>query len=141
MFQESLLSFTLGLFLPLCYILLPPPLAVYYTSLTLFHLTEHLLTALHNPENANIDSFLINHSAQYTLAHIFALTEYLFYKRTALPNWVGICITLGGYLLRACSIHTAGKAFDHQVQETRKVGHKLVTHGVYRYHVSHLLGG
>jgi protein-S-isoprenylcysteine O-methyltransferase len=130
MFRQGLLSFALGFSFFLSFFILPYPLAIHICFLIIFHQTEFLLTALHNESEANIDSFLINHSPEYTAAHLFALGEYAIRGNKQI-TWIGMIVAAVGYAGRATAMHTAGKAFDHQVQETRKVGQKLVTTGIY----------
>jgi len=131
-FQTSLLSTILGFLISQSLSYLPHPLAFYLLSLSLFHLFEHLLTALHNPLDADVDSFLINHSKEYTIAHMIALMEFMFLNRSANLKTLGVVVTLLGFLIRAIAIHTAGPNFNHQVQETRKQGHRLVKDGIYK---------
>ena len=46
---------------------------------------------------------------------------------------IGAIMTIGGEILRKLSMFTAQSNFNHHIQHTRKDGHVLVTHGVYKF--------
>lgn len=50
----------------------------YIFLLSIFHGLEFLLTAMKQPQHLSYDSFIINHSSQYTLAFIICTFEYWF---------------------------------------------------------------
>lgn len=51
-------------------------------SLSLFHYSEYLVTAIINPHSLSLDSFLLNHSVEYTLAAISSWLEFTVEKLT-----------------------------------------------------------
>ncbi|RKP13616.1 Isoprenylcysteine carboxyl methyltransferase family-domain-containing protein [Piptocephalis cylindrospora] len=117
----------------------------YLLALASFHFLEFWVTALYNGRKLTIDSFLINHSTEYTVAHATTILEFwvewwFFSGRT--DGWVskdglgwapvlGLVLTLSGQLLRSWSMAVAGSNFDHYVQTSRVPGHRLVTQGPY----------
>jgi protein-S-isoprenylcysteine O-methyltransferase len=44
--------------------------------MSLFHFGEYFATALTNPSNLSVDSFLLNHGLEYTLAAVASWTEF-----------------------------------------------------------------
>lgn len=54
----------------------------YMCSLSLFHYSEYLVTAIINPHSLSLDSFLLNHSVEYTLAAISSWVEFTVEKLT-----------------------------------------------------------
>ncbi|CAM9936028.1 unnamed protein product, partial [Discosporangium mesarthrocarpum] len=114
--------------------------SLYATSLSFFHFSEFFVTAMHKPGVVSYDSFVLNHSKEYTSALLACWTEFWF-EAFLLP-WLkphpvvvclGLAITLVGHCFRVAAMWTAGKNFDHQIMEKKEVSHKLVTWGVYRY--------
>lgn len=51
-------------------------------SLSFFHYSEYLVTAIINPHSLSLDSFLLNHSVEYTLAAICSWVEFTVEKLT-----------------------------------------------------------
>lgn len=51
-------------------------------SLSFFHYSEYLVTAIINPHSLSLDSFLLNHSMEYTLAAISSWVEFTVEKLT-----------------------------------------------------------
>jgi hypothetical protein len=49
---------------------------IYLSLLSVFHALEFLVTAMKQPTNISYDSFIINHSSQYTMAFLASLAEY-----------------------------------------------------------------
>ena len=49
---------------------------IYLCFVSFFHISEYLATALFNPSSLMLESFLVNHSLAYNLAHILCLLEY-----------------------------------------------------------------
>lgn len=62
----------------------------YMCSLSLFHYSEYLVTAVNNPKSLSLDSFLLNHSLEYTVAALSSWIEF------TLENifWPGQCALL-----------------------------------------------
>lgn len=52
------------------------PLCRYMCSLTFFHYSEYLVTAIINPHSLSLDSFLLNHSIEYTVAALSSWMEF-----------------------------------------------------------------
>lgn len=49
---------------------------IYMTVMAVFHFSEYMAIALINPDTLSTDSFVINHSPQYTLAALVSWTEF-----------------------------------------------------------------
>ena len=143
--QVVLCSHVLGLvFAAGCLVLASGRLFVYFgaymMSLSFFHLSEYVLTAVYNPHTLSMDSFLVNHSLEYTVAAVASWLEYWAeyyflpeYKCLHLVNWVGLALVVGGELMRKAAMVTAGKNFTHTVMYMKRTGHRLVTKGVYAW--------
>lgn len=58
------------------------PLCRYMCSLSFFHYSEYLVTAIINPRSLSLDSFLLNHSVEYTLAAVSSWVEFTVEKLT-----------------------------------------------------------
>jgi protein-S-isoprenylcysteine O-methyltransferase len=105
-----------------------------------FHYLEFLTTALTNPFNLSVDSYLLNHSVQYGLAAMASWIEYAV-EIWAFPSMktlnifgisgMGVFICLFGDSLRKLAMFHAGQNFNHIVQGTRSQEHELVTYGVF----------
>lgn len=52
----------------------------YMCSLSLFHYSEYLVTAINNPRSLSLDSFLLNHSFEYNLAALSSWVEFTLEK-------------------------------------------------------------
>lgn len=112
----------------------------YMCSLSLFHYSEYLVTAIINPRSLSLDSFLLNHSMEYTLAAVSSWVEFTIEKLTVPElkqlSWlsvVGLLMVLCGDSLRKSAMLTAGSNFNHIVQNEKAQSHVLVTTGVYSY--------
>ncbi|XP_074538498.1 protein-S-isoprenylcysteine O-methyltransferase [Halichoeres trimaculatus] len=112
----------------------------YMCSLSFFHYSEYLVTAIINPRSLSLDSFLLNHSVEYTLAAVSSWVEFTVEKLTVPElkqlRWlslVGLFMVLCGESLRKAAMLTAGSNFNHIVQNEKAQSHVLVTTGVYSY--------
>jgi protein-S-isoprenylcysteine O-methyltransferase len=121
---------------------------IYLCSLAIAHLSEYLFVASYHTHQLNWDSFLINQSKFYVLAHAIAVTEYTL-KYFFLPSlellegveWlirmvtlpVGLIMLAIGHTVRITAMFTAARSFHHLVQYRHKEGHVLVTNGIYAY--------
>uniref|UniRef100_A0A663LZZ6 Protein-S-isoprenylcysteine O-methyltransferase n=1 Tax=Athene cunicularia TaxID=194338 RepID=A0A663LZZ6_ATHCN len=110
----------------------------YMCSLSLFHYSEYLVTAINNPRSLSLDSFLLNHSFEYNLAALsswveFTLEKLLFpeLKQITWLSTVGLLMVVFGDCLRKAAMLTAGSNFNHIVQNEKSDTHTLVTSGVY----------
>ncbi|KTF87771.1 hypothetical protein cypCar_00013605 [Cyprinus carpio] len=110
----------------------------YMCSLSFFHYSEYLVTAIINPRSLSLDSFLLNHSVEYTVAAVSSWIEFTV-EKLLIPemkqmNWlclVGLVMVLCGEGLRKAAMLTAGSNFNHIVQNEKSQSHVLVTSGVY----------
>ncbi|KAK9737644.1 Isoprenylcysteine carboxyl methyltransferase (ICMT) family [Popillia japonica] len=111
---------------------------VYMCVMAIFHYTEFLSIAIIQPNLVSTDSFVINHSKEYTIAALTSWTEYFleyyFFSSMKTIHWlsnIGLIICVGGELLRKSAMFTAKSNFNHIVQCHKNPDHVLVTHGVY----------
>ncbi|MBN3323304.1 ICMT methyltransferase, partial [Atractosteus spatula] len=112
----------------------------YMCSLSFFHYSEYLVTAIINPRSLSLDSFLINHSLEYTVAAVSSWVEFTL-ERLLVPEmkqlgWLsllGLLMVLFGDCLRKSAMLTAGSNFNHIVQNEKSQSHVLVTTGVYSF--------
>lgn len=115
------------------------PYGYYLMSLSFFHLSEFVFTALFNTKEVTTDSFLLNHSIEYGVAALaswveFFIEAFLFpsLKKSLYTRFIGLFLVLFGEAFRKLAMYTAGTNFNHYVQEARQQDHVLVTKGVYR---------
>ena len=113
---------------------------VYLMVLSFFHVSEYVATATYNPKTLSLDSFLINHSREYTIAAVASwleyTLEYAFFpsiKSVSWICWVGIVMAVAGEATRKISMLTAMTNFTHIVSFRKHDDHKLVTHGIYAW--------
>ncbi|KAG7478420.1 hypothetical protein MATL_G00080700 [Megalops atlanticus] len=110
----------------------------YMCSLSFFHYSEYLVTAMINPHSLSLDSFLLNHSVEYTVAALSSWLEFTM-EKLLLPElkqcrWLsllGLLMVVCGEGLRKSAMLTAGSNFNHIVQNEKAQSHVLVTSGVY----------
>lgn len=111
---------------------------IYLALLSLFHFSEFMAIAVCNPKSLSTDSFVINHSIQYTIAAMSSWIEF-FLESHFLPQlkefklfWiVGAMVCIAGEVLRKLAMVTASNNFTHLVQFDRNPEHKLIRHGIY----------
>ncbi|CAL8363817.1 unnamed protein product [Lota lota] len=110
----------------------------YMCSLSFFHYSEYLVTAFINPRSLSLDSFLLNHSIEYTLAAVSSWVEFTIekmvvpeLKQLSYFSLLGLLMVLCGECLRKAAMLTAGSNFNHIVQNEKAQSHVLVTGGVY----------
>ncbi|KAL6072782.1 Protein-S-isoprenylcysteine O-methyltransferase [Balamuthia mandrillaris] len=114
-------------------------LGLYLVFLSVFHFTEYLSVTMFNPQVASAESFLLNHSVQYTTAIVASLVEYLIEwylfpegLKTFWPVvYVGVLVALFGQAIRLLALITAAHNFTHEIAEEKKKEHVLVTTGIY----------
>ncbi|XP_028309006.1 protein-S-isoprenylcysteine O-methyltransferase [Gouania willdenowi] len=112
----------------------------YMCSLSFFHYSEYLVTAIINPRTLSLDSFLLNHSVEYTLAAVSSWLEFTV-EKLIVPElkqlrWLsllGLLMVLCGEFLRKAAMLTAGSNFNHIVQNEKAQSHVLITSGVYSF--------
>ncbi|KAJ8387200.1 hypothetical protein AAFF_G00159190 [Aldrovandia affinis] len=88
----------------------------YMCSLSLFHYSEYLVTAVINPRTLSLDSFLLNHSVEYTVAAVSSWVEFMV-EKLLIPE-----------LKQLTWFSVAGLLMNEKAQS-----HVLVTTGVYSY--------
>ncbi|XP_053137049.1 60S ribosomal protein L22 isoform X1 [Hemicordylus capensis] len=110
----------------------------YMCSLSLFHYSEYLVTAINNPRSLSLDSFLLNHSFEYNVAAVsswveFTVEKFVFpgMKQVTWLSSAGLLMVVFGDCLRKSAMLTAGSNFNHIVQNEKSDHHTLVTRGVY----------
>ena len=110
----------------------------YICALCIFHWGEYFVTAVTNPRNLSLESFLLDHSREYHIAIAISVIEFLIewciFPRLKQPGWIsiiGLCVVLGGEMLRKLAMLTAKTNFNHYVQYTKQKDHELVTNGIY----------
>ncbi|XP_012676322.1 protein-S-isoprenylcysteine O-methyltransferase [Clupea harengus] len=112
----------------------------YMCSLAFFHYSEYLVTAIINPRSLSLDSFLLNHSVEYTVAAVSSWVEFIV-EKLLFPDvkqlgWLsvlGLFMVVLGECLRKMAMFTAGSNFNHIVQNEKSQSHILVTSGVYAF--------
>jgi protein-S-isoprenylcysteine O-methyltransferase len=114
------------------------PFGCYLMFLATFHLSEFLFTALFNYKALRVDSFLLNHSFEYKMAALISWSEYVVevlvwpeMKMNSYSQWTGVGLIVFGEVCRKLAMYTAGKSFNHLVQDVKADDHKLVTNGIY----------
>jgi len=114
--------------------------STYVALLCTFHFLEFFSTAIWQPKVLSYDSFIVNHSQNYTIAVIasaveYWLEDYLFpnMKHNPCAAWVGLTVVLAGQAIRTAAMWTCKENFAHQIMHQRIEGHQLVTHGIYKY--------
>ena len=113
-------------------------LGLYIMVLTFFHISEYVVTAIHNPAALKVDSFLINHSVEYGVAALASWVEYgveyYFFpwmKSNRVIPMIGMLGIVAGEVFRKTAMLTAATNFTHNVQYYKRYNHNLVTTGVY----------
>jgi protein-S-isoprenylcysteine O-methyltransferase len=114
-------------------------MGMYLIFISIFHFLEYVCIAI-NTTQVTLSAFLLNHSAEYNVAIIASILEYLvewyFFPFMKSLNWItnlAIMLSLGGQLLRSCAMLSAKSNFTHIVRRSKVEGHQLVKTGVYRY--------
>jgi len=121
-------------------------LPFFWAALSLFHFLEFWTTAAYNTPAATIGSFLLTANwPAYFIAHTFASVECLLCNlafrawdveflpaaATRLVVLIGFVLVLGGQAVRSLAMVTAGRSFNHVVQQQKRETHQLVTTGIY----------
>ena len=117
-----------------------PQLPLYIAALCLFHVLEYWTTAVYNPKNVSVRSFLLSSNGiAYWAAQAFGVVEYLivsyfWQRRTNLTYWctfVGCLLVVAGQGMRSTAMIHAAQSFSHALAYSKKADHVLVTAGVY----------
>lgn len=113
---------------------------VYMCVMAIFHYTEFFSIAYIQPKLVTVDSFVLNHSLQYSIAAITSWTEFFLesylFPEFKIQFWlsnVGLIICIFGEVLRKAAMLTANSNFNHLVQCEKADDHILITHGVYSW--------
>ena len=121
----------------------------YIVLMSTFHYMEFLTTALTNPANLSVDSYLLNHSIQYAIAAMASWIEYAVeywaFDSMKTNNYLnissfGVVVCIVGDCIRKLAMFHAGRNFNHIVQGTKTREHELVTNGIFSWvrHPSYL---
>lgn len=122
---------------------------LFILTLSVFHFLEFYITAVANPPFATISAFLLSQNGSaYTIANTCALVECILHY-TIFPNftlfspglggawfqtaWLALGFTgiIAGQVIRTTAMISAGTNFNHRVQVRKRIGHELVTDGIY----------
>jgi len=113
-------------------------LGAYLTFLAFFHLSEYLHVAIYNPQSLSADSFLLNHSPEYSIAIASSIVEYFVeslvfpgIKELGFISVIGILGAFAGQIVRSLALFTARHNFTHDIAEKKRDEHVLVTTGIY----------
>jgi protein-S-isoprenylcysteine O-methyltransferase len=127
-------------------------LFLYFTSLSVFHSLEFVLTSLSHPHTLSFSSFLLNHSREFHYATLAAIGEFII-EFTLFPNFkqfhidtssifsslislsplFGLLLLFVGQLIRSMAMYQCGSNFTHLIADSRLPSHSLVTSGIYAY--------
>ena len=113
---------------------------MYLMALSFFHASEYVATATYNPGTLSLNSFLVNHSREYTIAAIVSWIEYAI-EYTFFPSiksfswlcWIGLVVVIVGEATRKLAMLTAMSNFTHMVAFRKHDSHTLVKHGIYSF--------
>ncbi|KAG0050054.1 hypothetical protein BGZ83_005175 [Gryganskiella cystojenkinii] len=115
-----------------------PQFWLFLAALGVFHALEYIAIALFNPTKLKLDSFLLNHSPEYTMATASGITEFLIelYFFPQLKSWgwinkIGLCLVIVGQIARTLAMFSAKSNFSHHVEFYKEDHHVLVTDGIY----------
>ncbi|KAG0020138.1 hypothetical protein BGZ82_011683 [Podila clonocystis] len=115
-----------------------PQFWLFLAALGVFHSMEYIAIALFNPTKLKLDSFLLNHSPEYTMATASGVTEFLIelyffpgLKSFGLLNKIGLVMVIVGQLARTLAMFSAKSNFSHHVEYYKEEHHVLVTDGIY----------
>ena len=122
-------------------------LGAFCIMISFYHMWEWSYVSLFHQDELSADSFLINHSVEWILAWVIAISEYFiehFFWPDMKSRWYitlpALCVVIFGQSLRTVSMFHAGSNFAHLIEEESRADHKLVTTGVYSFsrHPSYL---
>ncbi|KAF9948683.1 hypothetical protein BGZ72_009433 [Mortierella alpina] len=115
-----------------------PQFWLFLAALGAFHALEYIAIALFNPTKLKLDSFLLNHSPEYTTATVSGITEFLIeyfffpqMKTWGLLNKIGLVLVIVGQMARTLAMFSAKSNFSHHVEYYKEDHHVLVTDGIY----------
>ncbi|KAG0206020.1 hypothetical protein BGX28_002476 [Mortierella sp. GBA30] len=115
-----------------------PQFWLFLAALGVFHALEYIAIALFNPTKLKLDSFLLNHSPEYTMATASGITEFLIelfffpqMKSWGFFNKIGLVLVIVGQVARTLAMFSAKSNFSHHVEYYKEDHHVLVTDGIY----------
>ncbi|KAF9967734.1 hypothetical protein BGZ73_000397 [Actinomortierella ambigua] len=115
-----------------------PQLFLFLAALGVFHSLEYIATALFCPTKLTLDSFLLNHSPEYTVATMSGITEFLIeryffpqHKQWGYINMLGLVLLIIGQVARTWAMFSAKSNFSHHIELYKERNHVLVTSGIY----------
>ncbi|KAG0093771.1 hypothetical protein BGZ93_001911 [Podila epicladia] len=115
-----------------------PQFWLFLAALGVFHSMEYIAIALFNPTKLKLDSFLLNHSPEYTMATASGVIEFLIelyffpgLKTFGLLNKIGLVMVIVGQVARTLAMFSAKSNFSHHVEYYKEEHHVLVTDGIY----------
>ncbi|KAK3836924.1 MAG: Isoprenylcysteine carboxyl methyltransferase family-domain-containing protein [Linnemannia elongata] len=115
-----------------------PQFWLFLAALGVFHSLEYIAIALFNPTKLKLDSFLLNHSPEYSTATAAGITEFLIelyffpqLKSWGLLNKIGLVLVIIGQAARTLAMFSAKSNFSHHVEFYKEEHHVLVTDGIY----------
>ncbi|EGW30303.1 uncharacterized protein SPAPADRAFT_143525 [Spathaspora passalidarum NRRL Y-27907] len=112
-------------------------LNIYFLFLTMFHIFEFINTVLFNITQVDDDSFILEDKEMHGIT-VLSIAEHFihvnYWNISSFSSAIGLCLAIGGQIIRSVSMYTAQESFNHYIQRNHKVhNHVLVTHGVYKY--------
>ncbi|CAM9221092.1 unnamed protein product, partial [Sphacelaria rigidula] len=103
--------------------------SLYACSVSFFHSSEFFVTAVFKPDVVSYNSFVLNHSKEYTAALLaswfeFCLEAYLFPVSKTQPAVVaaGALLVVMGHFFRVGAMWTAGSNFNHEIMQRVREG-------------------
>ena len=118
----------------------------FLSAVSLFHFLEYYITARYNTPVADIAAFLLSQNGwAYDTANAAAfleclLTQHFFGHIHFIPRALrlsllalGFVMLVVGQVIRSTAMAQAGTNFNHTVQYQKKMGHVLVTSGLYAW--------
>lgn len=132
--------FSLGFYIYLIAPLQFKVFGLYMFVMAFFHFSEFLSISIIQPIQVSTDSFVINHSPQYTIAAVTSWIEFFVeayfcpgLKQHFIVSYIGLAVCIAGEFLRKLAMLSAGKNFNHLVQSEKAKDHVLVTTGIYSW--------
>lgn len=113
---------------------------LFLCCLSFYHMWEWSFVNFFHPNEMSGDSFLINHSTEWVCAWAFCIVEY-FVERFFFPGMKNhffivipaFAVVVVGQFFRTLSMYTAGSNFAHEIEESSRDDHVLVTEGIYSF--------
>lgn len=115
--------------------------SLYIVFLVTFHFLEFFVTSVRQPHSLSTDSFIVNHSLNYTIAILASCLEFwletLIFGRNRfryrITFLLGILLVVGGQYFRSLAMWQCGESFNHIIAQDKPAHHRLQTQGLYHY--------